>query len=223
VAKFILDTRLSDDHYVVCQEAIRRNIIEPWDLNEGRRLLSEQAAFYAAYLRFLAGGPRAPLAAKPLPGAPHIKWGRRNHAIDCNDGASDRLAAFYRELGVPAVFNVAGEPWHIDFPDAAALKRAADRIREANASIRPGERDEKVKYLKHRLHVVRDPQTGRAYLRADKPRGGWSTFYSPDVVQAIRAFQRDRKWLQADGVVGPATEKALKRAYKAAQRKARAK
>ncbi len=73
MSKYILDTRLSKAQYIICTEAIRRGIIEPEDLNEGRRTMGEQTAFYRN---------QPPLAAFPSPFAPHIKKGFANHAID---------------------------------------------------------------------------------------------------------------------------------------------
>src|SRR3712207_5983007 len=77
-------------------------------INQGARTLAEQAAFYAHYLRY-----GRPLAARPWGGAPHIKWGAPNHALDVNaPEPANSLARFYRDHGVPVAFNVPGEPWH---------------------------------------------------------------------------------------------------------------
>ena len=147
-------------------------------INQGRRTLAEQAAFYAAYLR---GGT---LAARPVPGAPHIKQGHAHHALDINDGIVDRVAAFYRKRGVPVAFNVRGEPWHMDTTDEGALLRAARRLDESDPVLREGHRGPSVVRLKKLL-------------------------YAKGTHDAVERFQ-DANDLKADGIVGAATWKALR-------------
>lgn len=214
MTQYILDTRLSDDHYVVCSEAIRRGIIDPEDLNEGRRTMPEQWHFYRN---------QPPLAAFPSPNAPHIWAGRNNHAIDSNsfNGATRRLAAFYESLGINVVFNAAGENWHFQPTSGAALRRAADKIRRQrdNSISRQGEREKRVKYFKHQLHYLHDPSTGKPYFAAQrgKPKDGWDTFFSPELAQAVKRFQGDH-YLKPDGVIGPTTDKVLDQAYSRTKR-----
>lgn len=100
-------------------------------INQGRRTIAEQTRFWNAWQRFKRGGPPAPLAAFPAPGAPHIKNGKEHHALDIDDGVVDEVAEFYRELDVPVAFNVPGEPWHMDTLDEAKLISAAAKIVEA--------------------------------------------------------------------------------------------
>lgn len=215
--KFILDTRLSNDHYVLCTEAIRRGIIEPDDLNEGRRTMAEQQHFF---------DNQPPLAAKPSPNAPHIWEGRENHALDANshNGAAKRLANFYESQGVDVVFNVPGEDWHFQPTSEEQLARAADKIRKQRdaAVLEPGEKEQRVKFLKHQLHYIRKGGDGPSYYRNGKPRPkeGYDTFYNDDLVKSVKAFQRDHK-LKADGIVGPKTDKKIDTVYATQKRKRR--
>lgn len=209
MSKFILDTRLSEDHYVLCTEAIRRDIIEPDDLNEGRRTMAEQWHFW---------NNQPPLAAFPRPGAPHIKFGRNNHDIDANsfNGAVRRLAQFYESQGVDVSFCVSGEDWHMCVHSSAQLKRAADKIRRQRADERileQGERDRRVKFLKYQLHYIKSPR-GTQYFRngLPKPEKGYDTFFNEDLEVAVKKFQGDHD-LKRDGKVGPRTDAKIDHVY----------
>jgi hypothetical protein len=215
MAKFILDTRLSESHYVLCTEAIRQGVIEPDDLNEGRRTMAEQWHFFRN---------QPPLAAFPQPNAPHIWAGRQNHAIDANsfNGAARRLADFYEANGVDVSFNVPGENWHFQPASEAQLKNAAHRIRlrrDLEVS-KPGESESRIKFFKHQLHFVHDPQTQRAYYRPGQPRPktGYTDYFNDDLKKAVQAFQEDHN-LKADGIIGPHTDKVIDEAYAQAKRK----
>lgn len=214
MTQYILDTRLSDDHYVVCSEAIRRGVIDPEDLNEGRRTMPEQWAFYRH---------QPPLAAFPSPNAPHIWAGRNNHAVDSNsfNGATQRLAHFYRSLGITVAFNAAGENWHFQPVSGAQLRNAANRIRQQrdNSISRRGEREKRIRYFKHQLHFLHDPSSGKPYFAAErgKPKDGWDTFFSPELEGAVKDFQADHR-LKVDGVIGPTTDRAIDQAYSRAKR-----
>lgn len=214
MSKYILDTRLSEDHYVICSEAIRRGIIEPDDLNEGRRTMGEQWAFYRN---------QPPLAAFPSRNAPHIWLLRNYHAIDSNsfNGAARRLANFYRSLGIQVVFNVPGEDWHFQPTSAIQLKRAADKIRRQRADERvlaKGEKDKKVKFFKHQLHYIRNAGH-KAYYRDGQPMpekaGEW---FNDDLHRAVRKFQEDHE-LKADGKIGPKTDAKIDKVYATQKRR----
>lgn len=214
MAKYILDTRLGRDHYVICTEAIRRGVIEPEDLNEGRRTLAEQWHFYRN---------QPPRAAFPSPNAPHIWVGRNNHAIDGNsmNGAVQRLAQFYRGLGINVVFNVPGENWHFQPTSGVQLRVVANKILQQRdkAVLKKGERDTQIKFFKHQLHFLHDRNTKRPYFRAgSKPKEGWDSKFSEELQLAVKAFQRDYK-LPADGVIGPKTDRKIDRAYSHAKRR----
>jgi hypothetical protein len=190
------DRRVSASHLALLEEAERRGILT--GVNQGRRTLAEQAVFYAHYLRF--GHPKA---AKPLPTAPHIKMGHENHALDVNaPQPAGRLAAFYRELGVPVAFDVSGEPWHMDPTDEAALIHAAGSLRGIRgllATLRPGMRHQDVRYARTLLRR-------HGALPAGPNR---TPVYGVAMRAAAKRFQASRR-LAADAVIGPATWKALK-------------
>jgi hypothetical protein len=199
MAEFILDTRLSEAHYVICKEAIARGVIEAWHLNEGRRTLAEQTAFWVHFKRF-----GKPLAAFPSPNAPHIVVGHANHAIDCEQVKVNELANFYRSMGVPCILNtVVGEPWHMVFPDEGALLRAADSLRSRGGrlvTLKPGRRHADVRTLRFRLW-----DAGVKGVTASSNR----KFYGPLLVRKVKQFQR-KHGLRADGVVGQRTWNKLK-------------
>lgn len=209
MSRFILDTRLSYAHYILCTQAIRQDIIEPEDLNEGRRTIREQWAFY---------NNQPPLAAFPSPTAPHIKKGLPNHAIDCNsrNGAAKKLADFYTALGVEVAFNVPGELWHMDTLSASQLRAAVKKIlrQRDQAVLKEGERGGEVRFLKHQLDYIRDPQTDKKYFQPGKkePETGWDNLFNPDLVSAVKRFQCDHR-LKVDGQVGPATNRKIDKAY----------
>ena len=215
MSRYILDTRLSNAHYVVCTEAIRRGIIIPSDLNEGRRTLSEQWQFYRN---------QPPLAAFPSPNAPHIKVGRENHDLDVNsyNNAAKRLANFYESLGIDVSFCVGGENWHICVHSEAQLKEAAAQIkrRRDREVSKVGERESRISFFKHQLHYLKDPRTAKPYFD-NRPSDGYNDKFTPELQQAVKAFQRDH-YLKADGIIGPATDRRIDKAYATAKRRRKA-
>ena len=119
-----------------------RTTKNPIKLNQGRRTFAEQAAFRRLYERGLG-----PIAAVPSRNAPHIWSGRENHALDVDSwrNGENLLQAWLAKHGVEFVNNVAGEAWHGQTYDEAALKRLAkkmgpprkrDRLRNELARIR---------------------------------------------------------------------------------------
>ena len=95
-------------------------------LNSGRRTLAEQWAFWRNYQR-----NGWPVAAYPLPTAPHIRVGLPNHAIDVDTFVGDGEQALQRYLqrhGVSVTNPVRGEPWHMD-AGLVGLVKFAHRIR----------------------------------------------------------------------------------------------
>lgn len=183
-------TRVSKAHQRMLAE-YERHHGRVW-VNQGRRTLAEQARFYAHYLRY-----GHPLAARPWPGAPHIKWGRSNHALDINDGVVDRVADFYRSKGVPVSFNVRGEPWHMDPTDNRALVRASRRY-AGDPVIHPGAKGRRVLKLKKLM---------RARGLRDFRRG---PIYGKGAQEAIKRLQR-KHHLKPDAIVGERTWAALRK------------
>lgn len=173
-------------------------------INQGARTIAEQTAFWNHYQRY-----GWPLAAYPSPGAPHIKYGRENHALDINADVVRGLAAFYRANGVPVAFNVPGEPWHMDTPSETALIAAAKRLGGTAflPTIRKGSHGPSVAKLQVYLRMAKDSR-GKGYLPA-----GWHAHesYTLFVRKAVRRFQREHN-LTADGIVGPKTWGVLYRA-----------
>lgn len=104
-------------------------------VNSGRRTLKEQWRLYRLYK---AG--KGNLAAYPNPGAPHIRYGRANHAIDVDNlahatnrtTAPERMLRWLTSNGVQASRPVPGEPWHIEV-DRAGLLRFAKSIERKRA------------------------------------------------------------------------------------------
>lgn len=81
--------------------------------------MSEQWKLYRLYK---AG--KGNLAAYPTPSAPHINYGRANHALDID---SDEIMHFINWLdgkGVDATRPVPGESWHLQVPRAQLLALA---------------------------------------------------------------------------------------------------
>jgi len=209
-SKYILDTRLSPAQYIICQEAIRRGIIQPEDLNEGRRTMAEQWHFW---------NNQPPLAAYPSPAAPHIKWGQANHDIDANsfNGASERLENFYQSLGLSVSHCVPGEAWHMcNHSSAATIRKVAKELKKKHAvkSFQRGDSSPAVAAIKFQLHYIHDKRTKKPYFRPgeQKPKDGWGETFGDELIQAVKEFQRDHK-LKDDGVVGPKTDKAIDKEY----------
>lgn len=169
----------------------------PLYINQGRRTLAEQTKFWLHYKRY-----GSPLAAYPSPNAPHIKSNREHHALDINANVVQRVATFYRSHGVPVAFNVPGEPWHMDVLDEKKLIAAAAKL-STEPTIRKGSKGKSVQKLQVLLR-------GAGYL---PKRWRVHQKYTLHVRRAVRKFQKDHR-MKVDGVVGPATWKAIRKAQK---------
>lgn len=124
-----------------------RRVGGKFTVNSGRRTMSEQWKLYRAYK---AGNGN--LAAFPAPNAPHINYGRANHAVDVNatDGGADRMVKWLRSKGVAAARPVGGEPWHIEVPRTDLLRLASSIERKRRAvktTQKPAKRRASVKGL----------------------------------------------------------------------------
>lgn len=174
----------------------------PVQLNQGARTIAEQWVFYNHYRKY-----GSPLAAYPAPGAPHIKWGRNNHALDINAGSghgqAQHVAGFYRAHGISVAFNVSSEAWHMDTLDSAALKRAAAKLR-GGPILKRGSKGATVVRLKKLLYAkgVRNFSGKRSSNRAHP-------VFNQFTKAAVQRFQRTHG-LTPDGVVGPSTWRKLR-------------
>jgi hypothetical protein len=95
-----------------------------FELDSGRRTMAEQWVLYRNYRKY-----GKPVAAFPLPNAPHIRLGRQAHAIDVNslDGGENRLQRFLEKEGLHPTNPVRGEAWHLEVPESE-LRRYAQRV-----------------------------------------------------------------------------------------------
>lgn len=191
-SRYFNGKRVSRSHYCLLREAERRGIVKY--INQGRRTIAEQRAFWNHYKTY-----GYPLAAYPSYAAPHIKFNRENHALDINDGVVDRVASFYRSLGVPVAFNVPSEPWHMDTLSERVLIDAAKQFRYyLLPQLRRGQTGKSVIKLKKLLYNKGYRKFGSRY----------NPFFSKATQNAVKRFQKTKS-LKADGVVGPRTWKYL--------------
>lgn len=188
--------RVSLAHKTILDEYERRHGF--FVINQGRRTLAEQWVFWRIYQR-----DGWPIAAFPSASAPHIKANHENHALDINDGLSDRVAQFYRDLGVRGVvFNVRNEPWHIDFTDEESLIRVAHSLRARGgllATLTPGIRHSDVLSLRYKLWDATGTDTSVSINKR---------YYGVGLAREVKKFQKAHG-LTADGVVGTNTWKKL--------------
>lgn len=109
-----------------------------FQLNDGRRTLAMQRARIRKYGRWSPSNPTG--AAAAVPWAPHINYGRANHALDVDNlahatnrtKAPERMLRWLTNNGVKASRPVPGEPWHIEV-DRADLLRFAKSIERKRA------------------------------------------------------------------------------------------
>ena len=172
-------------------------------LNQGARTLAEQWGFWNHYRKY-----GYPLAAYPTPAAPHIKWGNDNHALDINAGSgrgqAGHVAAFYRSLGVPVVFNVPSEHWHMDTLDAGKLRAAAKRF-AGPPTLKRGAKGKSVVRLKKLLYAK-----GIRNFSGKRSSNRYIPHFGYYCQQAVKRYQRAHG-LAADGIVGPATWRSLEK------------
>lgn len=115
--------RVSSSWFEIFQGALREGKKVP--LNDGARTVAIQNERIRKHGRWSPSNPHG--AAPAVPGAPHIKDGAQNHAVDINqpDGG---LFVWLRAHGVPVVRNVGPEAWHYDPTDLKAFLRAAGKM-----------------------------------------------------------------------------------------------
>lgn len=90
-------------------------------VNDGRRTLKVQMARVRKHGLWSPSNPTG--AARPTLGAPHINYGRCNHAIDVDNAAA--LVAFLHRKGCPSACRpIPTEPWHISIGRSELLRLA---------------------------------------------------------------------------------------------------
>ncbi len=96
-------------------------------LDSGRRTMAEQWALWRNYRK-----NGHPVAAFPLPTAPHIRVGKQAHAIDVNDtdGGRARLQHWLGAHGLHTRQTVPGEAWHLEATEADLKRYAAAVARQ---------------------------------------------------------------------------------------------
>lgn len=127
MAKYHVDGRpVSKAWHTVLTEYRRRG--GKFQVNDGRRTMAMQAARVRKHGLWSPSNPTG--AAAPVPWAPHINYGRANHAIDVDNfapkpGAPERLQRWLCKHGVNATRPIAAERWHIQVDRAGLLRLAA--------------------------------------------------------------------------------------------------
>lgn len=168
-------------------------------VNEGHRTMARQLYFWNLYR-----SGRGNLAAYPSSNAPHIRSGRIDHAIDFGNAAG--AMAWLRAVGMNPTLTVPGESWHVEVP--AGELSAYARSHGGNDPVikpfyakpfRPNKQAD-VRRLQGLLEALnmKVPNTGRYDLATRK---------------AVRRFQH-RHGIKVDGIVGPGTWRALRKASK---------
>jgi hypothetical protein len=130
MASYAIDGhRVSKPWHIVLTHARRMGV--DFSVNDGRRTLAVQWARVRKHGLWSPANPTG--AARPTLGAPHINWGRCNHAIDAN--AAVDIATFLHRKGCKSVTRpIVAEPWHLQIGhrDLLRLARRIERERKAN-------------------------------------------------------------------------------------------
>lgn len=130
MARYHVDGRpVSKPWHAVLTHARRMGV--EFHVNDGRRTLSMQRERVRKHGLWSPSNPTG--AAAPSLGAPHINYGRANHAVDADN--AEQLARFLRSIGIEATRPIAAEPWHIQV-DRSGLLRAARKIERARKAAR---------------------------------------------------------------------------------------
>jgi hypothetical protein len=157
--------RVSEDWDTVLSAADKDGV--QFTVNSGHRTMAEQAALYNANM--LNGRPRPghALTAVPSASAPHIRLGKRSHALDVepSDGGVQRLAAYLRSKGASVSFPVRGESWHIEIPERDLIKLAA-RLRDPLADYPVSER----RWIREYDDLLRLKMSGKDTTKAMRRR-----------------------------------------------------
>lgn len=125
---------------IILEAAARAGVA--FRLNDGRRTIAIQEQRLRDHGSWSPANPHG--AAPARQSSPHLKWGLAHHADDVDlwrpAGGQLRLAAFYRAHGVPVLFDVSTEAWHMDPTSEAAVLAAARRLDDPFAAYPADER-----------------------------------------------------------------------------------
>ena len=163
-----------------------------FNVREGHRTFARQWYFWRLYK-----SGRGNLAAFPSPIAPHIRTGRIDHAIDFgNDWA---VFNWLRSKSLNPRRTVTGESWHIEV-SAADLRAYFKRHGGVDEpTIRKGSTQ--------RSSIIRLQKLLRGLHYTNLVNGKYGIWTR----RAVRKFQKKHN-LPVDGVVGPKTWAALRKA-----------
>lgn len=132
---------VSRAHYIILEAAEQGGV--HFVVNDGRRTEAIQRQRIAKHGLWSPSNPHG--AAPARQSSPHIKYGKANHAIDCDmyrptSGGQRRLAAFYARNGCPVYFNVPSEGWHFDPTDEGKLIAIARKLDDPHRGFPADER-----------------------------------------------------------------------------------
>lgn len=195
--------QVSEPWYVLLND-IRNEDRVAFHVNEGHRTMARQSYFYLGWIRHLAGFA---LAAKPSASAPHIRSGRNDHAVDFNNAEGVRRAANKRGVRLTRTVKWPDgrirEEWHLEANDAE-LEHYFN-THNGDPIIWPF-------YVKpYRANNAAAVTTLQKLLRGVHLTNVVNGKYGIWTRRAVRKFQH-KHGLKADGIVGPATWKALRKA-----------
>lgn len=143
-------------------------------------------------------------AAAPSANAPHIRTGRIDHAIDFNN--SQGVINALGRLGVSARRTVPGEEWHLEVTAVDLIKLAAKLAGSSDPVLHQGQTGVSVIRLKKLLYSA-----GMRNFTSAHSSSRFVPFFSAYTASAVRRFQKEHG-MGADGIVGPKTWVALRKA-----------
>ena len=168
-------------------------------VNEGKRTFARQQYFWDCYQSGGCNGGN--VAARPSHSAPHIRTDRIDHAIDfSNDGA---VYAWLSRKGLNPSRTVRGESWHIEV--SAANLRAYYRRHKGDPVLKYRSSGPSVIKLKRLLYAK-----GIRNFSGKSNSSRYVPYFGKYTKDAVARFQR-KNGMRADGVVGPATWRALRK------------
>lgn len=179
--------------------AARRSGAWAGHLNEGHRTMARQQWLYDHRGRSDLG--IGDTVAKPSDSAPHIRTGRKDHAIDVTD--SQALIDYAARKGIRLERTVRGESWHLEAKTADWESLAARLDSKGRGdTLTVGDRGPGVRVLRNLLWHLGGVKLWPAIVRT-------SARFGPVTKRAVVKFQR-AAGLAPDGVVGPRTWAALR-------------